>query len=131
MLLIENGLVYDHDGNTDHPARADILIDGNRIAHVGPKLRAAGRVPPGATTIDAHDRLVVPGFVNAHYHSHDTLLKGCFEAIPMELWGVLALPPSFPRRSKRELRARTLIGAIECLRSGITTVQDMDRVHPF
>ena len=81
--------------------------------------------------IDARDRLVLPGFVNAHYHSHDTLLKGFFESIPLDLWGVLALPPSFPRRSKRELRARTLIGAVECLRGGITTVQDMDRIQPM
>ena len=127
-MLVAGGLVYDHDGDTDHPAAADILIEGNRIAAVGPGLRA---LHPGAPVIDARDRLVLPGFINAHYHSHDTLLKGCFEALPVELWGVLALPPSFPRRSRRELRARTLIGAIECLHGGITTVQDMDRVHPF
>lgn len=130
-LLIENGLVYDHDGDTDHPPRADILVQGNRIAAIGPDLRLHGRVPDGVATLDATDRLVLPGFVNAHYHSHDTLLKGCFEILPVELWGALALPPAFPRRSRRELRARTLIGAVECLRGGITTVQDMDRVHPF
>ena len=132
MLLIENGRVYDHDGDTDRPARADILIDGNRIAAVGRDLRAQpGLVPETTVTIDARDQLVLPGFMNAHYHSHDTLLKGCFEILPVELWSVLALPPSFPRRSRRELRARTLIGAVECLHGGITTVQDMDRVHPF
>jgi len=140
MLLLEGGLVYDHDGDTDRPARADILIEGNRILAVAPALRQAtadpnhplhGRIAPDVTVVDASDRLVIPGFVNAHYHSHDTLLKGFFETIPLELWGLLALPPSFPRRSKRELRARTLIGAVECLYGGITTVQDMDRVHPF
>lgn len=130
MLLIEGGMVYDHDENTDRPARSDVLIDGNRIAAIASGLRSTPQAA-GATIIDARDRLVLPGFINAHYHSHDTLLKGFFEAIPVELWGVLALPPSFPRRSRRELRARTLIGAVECLRGGITTVQDMDRVHPF
>lgn len=140
MIIIEGGLVYDHDGNTDHPVRADVLIDGKRIVAVEPNLREAvsefghpqhGKIAPDTTIIDARERLIVPGFFNAHYHSHDTLLKGLFETIPLTWWGLLAMPPSYPRRSQRELRARTLIGAVECLRSGITTVQDMDRVHPF
>ena len=73
----------------------------------------------------------MPGFVNAHYHSHDVLLKGCFETIPLELWVLSALPPSYPKRSTAEIRARTLLGAIECLRSGITTVQDLATIYPF
>ena len=34
-MLVAGGLVYDHDGDTDRPAAADILIEGNRIAAVG------------------------------------------------------------------------------------------------
>ncbi len=40
MLLIEGGLVYDHDGDTDRPAQQDILIDGARIVAVGPNLKS-------------------------------------------------------------------------------------------
>ncbi|NKC31455.1 amidohydrolase family protein [Falsiroseomonas selenitidurans] len=139
-LLIEGAAVYDHDGDTDRPATADILIQGNRIAAVAPGLAAAARADAthpwraavaSAARIDGSRRLALPGFQNAHYHSHDTLLKGAFEAIPLELWGLYALPPSYPRRSREELVARTLIGAVECLFSGITTVQDMDRIHPY
>ena len=82
-------------------------------------------------TIDASDKLVMPGFVNAHYHSHDVLLKGCFETIPLELWLLSALPPSYPKRSTAEIRARTFLGAFECLRSGMTTVQDLCTIYPF
>ena len=41
--------------------------------------------------IDAADRTILPGLVNAHYHSHDALLKGCFETIPRETWLLNAL----------------------------------------
>ena len=34
------------------------------------------------------------------------------------------------KRSKAEIRARTLLGALECLRNGITTVQDMNSLVP-
>ncbi|MGK7870233.1 amidohydrolase family protein [Falsiroseomonas sp. E2-1-a20] len=139
-LLIEDVAAYDHDGDTDRPATADILILGNRIAAVEPGLARQARADEthpwraavlAAERIDGSRRLALPGFLNAHYHSHDTLLKGAFEALPLELWGLYALPPSYPRRSRAELVARTLIGAVECLLSGITTVQDMDRIHPY
>ncbi len=130
--LIAGGLVYDHDGDTDRPAVRDVLIEGGRIVGVAPGLAAefrrkgvAGRV------IDASRRLVVPGFVNAHYHSHDVLLKGMFEPLPLQIWFVNALPPQYPIRSAEEVRARTLLGAAECLLAGITTVQDMLTLFPF
>ena len=139
-LLIEGGRVYDHAGDVDQPPVADILIVDGTIVAVRRGLADAivtkQPVPELGTrtvteTIDATEKLVIPGFVNAHYHSHDVLLKGCFETIPLELWVLSALPPSYPKRSTAEIRARTLLGAIECLRSGISTVQDLATIYPF
>lgn len=130
--LIKGGLVYDHDGDTDRPRTADILIKGGLIDRVEPGLaeRLRGAEEPG-TVIDARDRLVIPGFVNAHYHSHDVLFKGFFEPMPLYFWFVNALPPQYPKRSTEEVRARTLLGAAECLHAGITTIQDMLTISPF
>ena len=140
VILIRNGRVYDQDGNVDLPEIADLLIVDGLIAAVRPGIAlAVERREPIAElgaraidqTIDATDKLVMPGFVNAHYHSHDVLLKGCFETIPLEMWLLSALPPSYPKRSTAEIRARTLLGALECLRSGMTTVQDLCTIYPF
>ncbi len=130
-LLITGGRVYDHDGDVHRPAQADVLIAGDEIVRVEAGLadRLAG--DGGPSVIDARDKLLVPGFVNAHYHSHDVLLKGCFETLPLELWLLSALPPSYPKRSREEVRVRTLLGAAECLKNGITTIQDMLTIFPF
>src|SRR5258708_35742939 len=118
VLLIKNGRVYDHGGDVNMPAIADILILDGKVAAVRAGIAAAmARNEPVAElgsrrvdeTIDATDKLVMPGFVNSHYHSHDVLLKGVFETIPLELWVLSALPPSYPRRSKAEIRARVLL----------------------
>ena len=130
-ILITGGRVYDHDGDTDRPATADILIEGTRIARIAPDLAGSLGAARPARVIDARDKLVLPGFVNAHYHSHDVLLKGCFETMPLEVWVLAALPHSYPKRSNEEVRARTLLGAAECLRYGITTVQDMLTLSPI
>ena len=138
-LLIKNGRVYDNQGEADQPPLADILIADGVIAAVRPGIAsdiAQGKPIPELVglrideVIEAREKLVIPGFVNAHYHSHDVLLKGCFETIPLELWFLSALPPNYPKRSTTEIRARTLVGAVECLRGGITTVQDLATLSP-
>ena len=72
----------------------------------------------------------MPGFVNAHYHSHDVLMKGLFEEQPFDIWTTYTGAASYGTRSHREVRLRTLIGAAEMLRNGITTVQDFLTVYP-
>ena len=127
-LLIKGGRVYDHDGDIHQPPVADILIEGSTIAAVESNL------PPSRTqdaqVIDAAGRLVVPGLINAHYHSHDVLCRGLFEELPLEFWLLYTLPMG-ANRSADEIRARTLVGALESVRCGITCVQDMLGMVPF
>jgi len=127
-LLIKGGRVYDHDGDVHKPAIADILIEGADIVAVGPDL--AGEQTEGAEVIDAGGRLVVPGMVNGHYHSHDTLCRGLFEELTLEMWLLYTLPMG-GHRSREEVRLRTLVGALESMRCGITTVQDMLGLIPL
>jgi 5-methylthioadenosine/S-adenosylhomocysteine deaminase len=124
-FLIRGGRVYDHDGDVHQPALADVLIQGGFIERIAPGLPA-----DGAETIEAAGKLVVPGLVNAHYHSHDVLAKGLFEEMPFDVWTLHSNPGNYGPRSQEEIRLRTLIGAAEQLRNGITTVQDFLTVVP-
>jgi cytosine/adenosine deaminase-related metal-dependent hydrolase len=125
--LLRNAHVYDHDDSGDIPAVKDVLIEGDTILSVGPDLeRGAGN----AEQVDLSGYVLLPGFVNAHYHSHDTLAKGFFESMPLEQWGLVAGAIA-NGRSLEEVRARTLVGAIDCLRNGITTVQDFAAFAPM
>jgi len=128
-LVIKNGLVMRDGGDPHRPERADVLVRDGAIAEIGPDL--AVKDGDAREVLDASARLVIPGFINAHYHSHDVLAKGTMEETPLETWRLLALPPQYPKRSREEVKARTLLGALECLRSGMTTVQDMVTLYPF
>src|SRR5687768_950791 len=108
--LIRGGQVYDHDGDIHRPAVCDILIEDDKIAAVGSGLQGDGH-----QVIDASGKLIIPGLINAHYHSHDTLCRGLFEELPLEMWLLYTLPLG-ANRSKEEVRARTLVGALESLR---------------
>ena len=128
-LLLRGGLVLSPDADWHAPAQADVAIAGDTIVDISPGYRLDGE--PRVEVIDARDHLVLPGFVNAHYHSHDVLAKGTLEEVPLESWRLYALPPQYPPRSAEEVYARTLLGALECLRSGITTIQDMLTLYPY
>jgi guanine deaminase len=128
-LLIRGGRALTPDSDWHQPPCVDIAIAGNTIAGIAD----AYSLPDRSTVdvIDARDHLVLPGFVNAHYHSHDVLAKGTLEEVPLESWRLYALPPQYPPRSVEEIYARTLLGALECLRSGMTTIQDMLTLYPY
>jgi 5-methylthioadenosine/S-adenosylhomocysteine deaminase len=138
-LLIRGGRVYRHDGDINDPAVSDILIQGSRIVSVTApnedvelkaKIAQRAAVSDEARVIEARGKLVVPGFVNAHYHSYDVLAKGLLEDMPFDVWALHSQPAYFGQRSRAEIRARTLLGALECLRNGITTIQDMNSLVP-
>src|SRR5215468_5474533 len=60
-LLIRNARIVDGTGNAWY--RADLAVKGGRIAAIG-HLGDAG----AARVIDAHERVVAPGFIDAHTH---------------------------------------------------------------
>ncbi len=49
--------------------RADVLVQGDRIAAVEPQGLARSAVPAGAQVIEAAGRVLMPGFVDAHTHA--------------------------------------------------------------
>jgi 5-methylthioadenosine/S-adenosylhomocysteine deaminase len=128
-LVVRGGQTLLPDVDWHKPATMDIAIAGNAIAGIAPAFAAAEGQP--VEELDARGHLVLPGFINAHYHSHDVLAKGTLEEVPLETWRLYALPPQYPPRSVEEIRARTLLGGLECLRSGMTTIQDMLTLYPF
>jgi len=78
IKAILGGLIYTP---TEEIENGVILIEGHRIAKVGPRERI--KIPPGATVTDNHDRLIVPGFIDMHIHGaagHD-LMEGTPEAL--------------------------------------------------
>jgi 5-methylthioadenosine/S-adenosylhomocysteine deaminase len=119
LVIVGGTVLTDPDAA---PEPKDVVIREGKIAAVaarGEKFEQHGVV------VDGRHKLVIPGLINAHYHSHDVLSRGMFEDIPLEVWIALAILPPTRKLTAREVRLRTLLGAIDCLRNGITTVQDM------
>lgn len=93
-----------------------VAIEDGRIAALGPasELGEGERFP---------EAVILPGFVNAHSHLEYAVYAGFGDALAFGPW--LELHVERKRRlALEEMEASARLGALECLRSGITTVGD-------
>jgi guanine deaminase len=117
--LLGDGL--DFDGRP-----LDVLVEGGRISAIAP----AGTISGADAVIDLGGRLLAPGLVNGHQHSHEHFQRGRTENLPLELWMHLVRTRIPVPLTPRQIYLRTMIGAIECLRTGCTTIVDDMAVGP-
>lgn len=122
--VIRNGRVLTADSSG--APHADILIDGDTIAAVGPPGMPA---PADARIVDASKRLIHPGLVNAHTHGHGNLAKGTGDRWTLELL-LTAGPWIGGHRSLEDKYLTTYIGAIEMLMKGCTACYDLTAEFP-
>ena len=119
MLLIRGGRVVNPRARCANPA--DVLIAGDTILEIGPPGLAA---PDDATVIEAQQRLLIPGLVNAHTHSHANLPRSLGDRWTLEL----ALNGNTAGRENLTNEDKYLaaqIGAVEMIRKGCTACYDL------
>src|SRR6478609_4929190 len=128
-VVFRQVFVYDAPAPDAMTGPTDVLVEDDRISAVGDGLAAS----PGARIVEGGGRhLLVPGLINAHFHSPANHLKGSVRSLPLELF-MLFESPADPAltASPREAYLRTMLGAIEMLQRGITCVQDDAFLMPF
>ncbi len=131
--LIRNAAVLSMDAAVGDFPLADILVDGAKIAAVGPKLAAGD-----ATVVDARGRIAIPGFIDTHHHQFETALRSFLAD------GLLAndgkphgavnyfdyILGKFARVYRpQDVQISELFGSLSQLDAGVTTVLDISQIH--
>jgi cytosine/adenosine deaminase-related metal-dependent hydrolase len=117
-LLIRGGRVL--AGAPAALQQSDVLIEGDRIAAMGPALTA----PAGARVIDASAHIVLPGMGNAHTHAHGSLARSRVGSWTLEDLLIHA-PANSGFRTVEDEYLSAAIGAIEMLKTGCTSAYDL------
>ena len=117
IYLIKGGAVVSVDPEIGILPQGDVLVRDGGIVDVGTELSA-----DGAEVIDASRMIVMPGFVETHFHMWSSLgrnfiMDGGFEYFPAK-WATAALyePDDFYRSVR--------LGLVDAVNSGITTVHN-------
>ncbi len=121
-ILITDTTVVTVNAGDEVLSPADLLVEDDRIAFVGPP-NPALRAQPCDERIDGSERVVMPGLVNAHTHTYNTMLKGGFEQSWLDLWLLLVRAPT-AHLSAEQLYLSSLLSGIEMLHTGTTTILD-------
>jgi 5-methylthioadenosine/S-adenosylhomocysteine deaminase len=117
--VIRGGRLLDIAGHC--AADSDILIEDGRIREIGAPGLAA---PEGAVVVDASDRLLMPGLVNAHTHGHGSLGRGLGDRWSLELL-LNAGPWISGGRVLEDKYLSALLNAAELLKKGCTACYDL------
>jgi cytosine/adenosine deaminase-related metal-dependent hydrolase len=103
----------------------DILVEGDRIAHIDKQVDAHD-----AEIIDLSGRVVIPGLVNAHLHTWQTALR--FVGADWTLLEYLGHMhgEAAARYSADDIYIATLVGALNQINCGTTTLGDWCHNNP-
>ena len=120
-ILLRGGCVLSLDPKVGDFDTADVLIEGSRIAAVGPNLTAT------ATTIDASNTIVMPGFVDTHRHMwqgalRNSLPNGLLPDYSRDILGVRSM------MRPEDVRIGDLVSALGAINAGVTTVLDWSHI---
>ena len=99
----------------------DIYIEDGYFKKIG-KIQASEC--PGATIIDAHNMLALPGFVDCHSHTYQTFIKGPLDDLVITEW-LVRLFTFEEDMDDEDYYYATLLSCLSALRFGTTTINEM------
>jgi 5-methylthioadenosine/S-adenosylhomocysteine deaminase len=109
-VLIQGGCVLSLHPRTGNHHQADVLVEDDKIAEIGPGVRARD-----AEVIDARNAIVMPGFVDTHRHAWQSLHRGLGDADGPATQHAAHYSPD-------DVYAATLVGLLGAAEAGITSM---------
>ena len=113
----------------------NLLIRDDRIERISDSPDVLTALYPGATVIDASNKLIIPGFVNAHFHSESVLLSTLTDNLHYSLWNTNPAIQECIRNlldplNKDDARSVYLMSYFRHLKSGTTCVGEYGLPFP-
>lgn len=125
--LLKNGCVITIDKQLGNFRQADVLIEGTKIAAVGPNLAAGD-----AEVIDASNMIVMPGFIDTHRHMWEGILRNIGVDYPLEgdvSYLAFVLNVLAPVYRPEDVYAGNLISTLGAINAGITSILDWSHIQ--
>ncbi|HZA26964.1 MAG TPA: amidohydrolase family protein [Actinomycetota bacterium] len=122
-LLLRGGCILTEDPDIGDLPTGDVLIDGDTIAAVDPQIQADAEV------IDTAGKIVIPGFIDTHRHTWECAIRGCAPNATLDNYFVEVLDTFAPVYRPEDVYASNLLGALECVNAGITTLVDWSHIN--
>lgn len=123
-LLITGGHVVPVDPTVEGGPDVDVLVEDGRIVAVERDLAGVD-----AEIVDAAGTIVLPGFVDTHRHTWETVLRGMLPACTLDEYLAHLAGVVGPAFEPADVYAGNLLGSLEALNAGITTMVDWSHAN--
>jgi 5-methylthioadenosine/S-adenosylhomocysteine deaminase len=122
-LLIAGGTVITQNKQREIISGGAVAVQSDTILAIGSADSLRNRYT-ARKTLDTSGRFVFPGLINTHTHLFQTFQKGLGEGLTLYEWVRAVTGPSVPLMSERDAYLAAMLGGLEALHSGTTTVFD-------
>lgn len=123
MLILYGGIFISMDQEEHVYHNSALVIDQNRIVEIGDKDTILPKYPSCDEKIDCHGKAVFPGFINAHIHTAQTIVRGVAEDLGRAP-SYTKLVPQGDDLTDEESYVFSLLGAAGAMRFGSTFISD-------
>ncbi|HWD03439.1 MAG TPA: amidohydrolase family protein [Amycolatopsis sp.] len=121
--LIQGGIVFTVDPEIGVLPKGDVLIEDGKIRAVAAEIPVSD-----ARVVDATDRIVMPGLVDTHRHLWQAAVRQIAADWTLGQYVEQMLLQLGPQFAPSDVYIADLLGAIEALDSGITTIMDWSHI---
>jgi len=117
-ILLKGGTIVSMDTRVGDFVKGDLLIQGKKIAAVGPNLQGSGEV------IDASNTILIPGFVDCHRHSWEGVLRRIIPNGDIGKYMATTHQGFALHYRPHDMYVGNLVTALGCIDAGITCIID-------
>ncbi len=122
-LLIKNATILTMDKKKEVLKNSSIFIENGLIKDI---FKNNTKDYEANVILDATDRIIMPGLINAHTHAAMTLLRGYADDYPLKEWLEKYIWPAEAKYMNAEtIKLGTQLAILEMLASGTTFFNDM------
>jgi len=123
-VVLRGGHVLSMDPKIGDVFGGDVLIEDDRIVEVGSALEVGD-----AEVVDASNCVVMPGFIDSHRHTWETVIRGVAPDVSLAGYFDVVLDQLAPAYRPEDVYAGNYLGSLEAIDAGVTTVLDWSHIN--
>lgn len=123
-VLLRGGHILSMDPQIGDVHGGDVLVEDDKIAAVGQGIDTGD-----AEVLDADDCIVIPGFVDSHRHTWETVIRGIAPDVSLSGYFDLVLDQLAPAYRPDDVYAGNYLGSLEAIDAGVTTLLDWSHIN--
>lgn len=126
--IIKNARILDKNSNGCSTNGVTVIVHKGKILKIGSEESQLSNYFSNKVW-DAEGKLLLPGFINTHCHLFQTFMRGLGKDLTFIQWMNNSVRLMMPNMDEEAIYLAAMVGCMESIRSGVTTLVDFMYAH--